>query len=176
MPSTRSGASGKAAAATPSRASNRRGKARVMPSSSFDDDGESLLTSLLPTECLIEILRCLEVHELLDAAWTCKRIQQAAQDRALWGRTHFSVADWKSVLKRHFAEDPSKRTEDHTGVWTRCVCRLTQVRARASVEHAEFAPLRHDPAPAASPGGCVGSKEGGGGVPAWQPRVREATT
>ena len=77
----------------------------------------------------MSILQCLEIHELLDVAWTCKRIQHAARDRALWSRTHFSTQDWQS-LQRHFAEDASRRTVDHTGKWTRCVCRLTQVCAR----------------------------------------------
>ena len=89
---------------------------------------ESLFTSLLPTECIVEVLKCLEIHELLDVAWTCKRIQHAARDSAIWHRTHFSAADWRSVLQRHFQEDPEKRNKDHTGVWTRCTCRLTQVR------------------------------------------------
>ena len=43
---------------------------------------ESLLVSL-PTECLVEVLRFLEIHELLDVAWTCRRVHQAAQRREL---------------------------------------------------------------------------------------------
>ena len=63
---------------------------------SIDDCVVSLLITL-PTECLIEILHYLEIHELLDAAWTCRRIHAASQDMALWGQTHFSTADWQAV-------------------------------------------------------------------------------
>ena len=89
---------------------------------------ESLLISL-PTECLVEVLRYLEIHELLEVAWTCRRFHDAAQDTALWGHTHFSVAEWRTTLQRHFIEDRQRRVTDHTGVWTRCVCRVTQVRS-----------------------------------------------
>ena len=124
--------------APPSRTAKRsKARSRAAPSSasSFtleDEEDESLLVSLLPMECLVEVLRYLEVHELLDVAWTCKRFHLAAQDHALWDRTHFSVADWQSVLQRHFAEDPAKKpNKDHTGTWSRCICKLNQVRRRS---------------------------------------------
>lgn len=127
--------------APPSRTAKRsKARSRAAPSSasSFtleDEEDESLLVSLLPMECLVEVLRYLEVHELLDVAWTCKRFHLAAQDHALWDRTHFSVSDWQSVLQRHFAEDPAKKpNKDHTGTWSRCICRLNQVRRRSCAE------------------------------------------
>ena len=109
---------------------------------SIDDCVVSLLITL-PTECLIEILHYLEIHELLDAAWTCRRIHAASQDMALWGQTHFSTADWQAVLQRHFIEDQAWRAKDHTGVWTRRVCTLTQVRYRfiKSLTHAHSSSL-----------------------------------
>ena len=80
----------------------------------------------LPTECLIEVLKYLDIHELLGAAWTCTRFRDAARDDALWGRTHFSTADWSDVLQRHF-RPTGARTHDHTGCWTRCESLLTKV-------------------------------------------------
>ena len=93
----------------------------------------------LPTECLVEVLRNLEVDELLEVAWTCRRVAQAAQDSALWTHTRFTTADW-AVLQRHFVPDLTRRTKDHTGVWTRCVCRLTQVCRRYLLAHASPTP------------------------------------
>ena len=88
----------------------------------------------LPQECLVEILSYLEIQQLLQVAWTCRRFQQAAQDSALWNRTHFSVADWRQDLQRHFERDPNRNIHrDHTGIWTRCVCRVTEVRRRAAM-------------------------------------------
>lgn len=87
---------------------------------------ESQLTSL-PIECLVEVLRFLETDELLGAAWTCQRFQQAARDSALWSHTHFSLADWHVRLERYFAQDTTRMHHDHTGKWSRCVCRLTNV-------------------------------------------------
>ena len=101
----------------------------------------------LPTECLVEVLRYLEIHELLEVAWTCRRMHQAARDSALWSHTHFSIADWRAILQRHFVEDRTRRTEDHTGTWTRCVCSLTQVTCRAA----------RACGPAEAPRGCMSS-------------------
>ena len=106
------------------------GKRKAPPPAASGFDEEPLLTSL-PTECLVEVLKCLEIDELLVAAWTCKRVHQAAQDAALWDHSHFSIADWRAVLQRHFVEDESRRTKDHTGVWTRCVLQLTKVALSA---------------------------------------------
>ena len=97
------------------------GRLRKSPILSDQHDAREALLVSLPTECLVEVLRYLEIHELLEVAWTCRRVHQAAQDAALWNHTHFSVADWRTTLQKHFVEDRQRRNTDHTGVWTRCV-------------------------------------------------------
>ena len=108
------------------RAGMRKSKApRPLPDSFVSDSA----LILLPTECLVEVLQFLEVHELLEVAWTCRRMRHAAQDSALWSYTRFSTAPWYAdeKLSRHFEADITRRHRDHTGMWTRCTSRLTQV-------------------------------------------------
>lgn len=93
----------------------------------------SALLLMLPSECLVEVLANLDIHELLDVAWTCKRLREAACDEALWSYTRFSVQDWQTVLQRHFVPDHKTLKKDHTGIWTRCECSLTKVCRAASL-------------------------------------------
>ena len=93
----------------------------------------SALLLMLPPECLVEVLANIDIHELLDVAWTCQRLREAACDEALWSYTRFSVQDWQTVLQRHFVPDHKTRKEDHTGIWTRCECSLTKVCRAASI-------------------------------------------
>ena len=93
----------------------------------------SALLLMLPSECLVEVLANLDIHELLDVAWTCKRLREAACDEALWSYTRFSVQDWQTVLQRHFVPDHKTLKKDHTGIWTRCECSLTKVCRAASI-------------------------------------------
>ena len=136
--SASSGGSSSAAAAPRRRPASSSGSARkqpaidapdVEPSSSATAAEEgvetSALLSMLPTECLVEVLANFDIHELLQVAWTCKRVRDAACDEALWAYTRFSVENWYATLQRHFAPDLSRRHDDHTGRWTRCVCVLT---------------------------------------------------
>ena len=73
---------------------------------------------VLPDECLIEVLRWLEVHELLSVAWVCRLWHHAVQDESLWLCTRFVSCDSKKLLPHFRRMGPSVR--DHTGTWTRC--------------------------------------------------------
>ena len=76
-------------------------------------------------ECLIEVLRWLEVHELLAIAFVCRRWQQAIRDESLWQCTRFGSCG-ASLLQRHFrSAGPS--VNDHSGTWTRCTRALDGV-------------------------------------------------
>ena len=107
----------------------------------------------LPTECLVEVLRFLDIHELLVSAWTCHRLFDVAQDDTLWDRTHFSTANWADALRSHFEADP-KAFEDHTGIWTRCKCLLTKVRFAAIRAACENAPAQRNVGASSLPLAC----------------------
>ena len=77
------------------------------------------LEHYLPDECLVEVLRSLELCELLSSAWVCRRWHSVAQDESLWKRTRFSSCE-ASVLLRHFTPNWRTRHSDHTGIWTKC--------------------------------------------------------
>jgi len=81
----------------------------------------------LPEECVVEIFRWLDVHELLTAARVCCRWRSVAQDSALWRRTRFSSIDTDRLLTEHFTPLSSPRV-DHTGAWTRCERVLGRLR------------------------------------------------
>ena len=144
MPTTRSAVAtaSVAAPALPRSAGSRRARSRKAPLVLSEEAEAGLL--MLHVECLVEILRDLEIHELLEVAWTCKRLRQAACDESLWSYTRFSTADWGTCLQRHFM--PRQQTyRDHTGLWTRCMCFLTQVGQPRRRARARFlaSPLPH---------------------------------
>jgi serine/threonine protein kinase len=80
----------------------------------------------LPDETLVEVLRSLELCELLGCAWTCKRWFSVAQDTSLWKRTRFSSCE-ADLLLRHFRPHMHSRHSDHTGIWTKCTRIIGQV-------------------------------------------------
>ena len=96
----------------------------------------------LPDECLVEVLRQLELCELLCAAWVSKRWQSVAQDKSLWQKTMFTSCDANQLL-RHFVPQLSTRHSDHTGKWTKCTRVVGQARpAPARVSRRGPVPLR----------------------------------
>ena len=98
-----------------------------MSRSSITSGGKlaACLELYLPDECLVEVLRNLELCELLESAWVCKRWLGVAQDGSLWMRTRFSSCA-VSLLLRHFEPNWQTRHSDHTGIWTKCKRKVGQ--------------------------------------------------
>ena len=79
--------------------------------------------SALPDECVLLVLRQLEVLQLLEAACVCRRWRACAADGALWAPARFVSTGRAELVLRHFRPREAER-EEHTGFFARCVRRI----------------------------------------------------